>query len=415
MHGVWLWVVVGVLAVGVLVGVVLLLRRRHYLNEVRALGWSHNSRPTLDDVSDLHAPPFAMGLGRSVDELVSGTTAGGFPFRVFEYEYSGEGPTYSERLAVLQLPYALPDAFLCDDGQSRVGIACGGRQLVQAEDHGIRAIAADAALAGDLVGSLGPSVREFAQATGSADLGIENDQLVASGAPKNPERLSAFLAALDPVAQALAGATALSGRQVPLSRGDAFYGHPDWTYVGTDDSVLDRYPVSTGGYAHRTEDLIRGLRDGIRLDAFTHHWKTDRTETVTDAEGHTQTRTVTDNHSEAVCGFVLPFNLPAISVNGRRLGRKVQFESTDFNAAFRVRTEDAKFASDVTHPRMMEWLLATRPRGWTVAGAIAVFEVEQHDLLIVDGCEQVLRGWLGRFPRFVWENLQVQVPPYLVE
>lgn len=414
MHSAWVWVVV-VLAIAVVVGVVLWLRRRHYLNQVRALGWSHNSSPTLDDVSDLHAPPFAMGLDRSVDELVSGTTAAGFPFRVFEYDYAGEGPKYSGRLAVLELPFALPDAFLCDDEHSRVGIDCGGRQLVQAEDQGVRAITADAGLASDLLGGVGPAVRQFAQATGSADLGIENDQLVASGAPKDPERLVAFLSALDPVAQALAGDSALSGRKITPSRGDVFYGHPDWSYVGTDDSVLDHYPVSTGGYAHRTEDLLRGLRDGIRLDAFTHRWKTDRVVTETDGEGHTHTRTVTDNHSEAVCGFTLPFDVPGISVNGRRLGHKVQFESTDFNRVFRVRADDPKFASAVTHPRMMEWLLATRPRGWTVAGGIAVFEVEQHDLLIVDECEQVLRGWLGRFPRFVWQDLQLQPPPYLVE
>ncbi len=414
LNSVWFWVVV-VLAVAAVVGAVLLARRRHYLGQVRALGWSHDARPELTAVGDLQAPPFGMGIGRSIDELVTGTTAAGFGFRVFEYGYSGAGPKYSGRVAALELPFALPDAFLSDAEHARTGIASGGRSLVQAQDGGLRAIATDASLATDLLAAAGAGVHGFARATGAVDLGIDGNHLVASGAPKDPEKLASFLAALDPIAQAVVASTALSGRSVPRPAPSAFYGHPDWRHVGVDDSVLDWYPVSTGGYGHRTEDLVRGLRDRIRLDAFTHHWKTDRTETTTDSEGHTHTRTVTDHHSEPVCGFVLPFSLPAISVNGRRVGRKVQFESSDFNEAFTVRTDDPKFASDVTHPRMMEWLLATGPRGWTASGPVVVFEVERHDLLIVDQCETVLRGWLGRMPRFVWQDLGLQPPPYLVE
>ena len=44
-----------------------------------------------------------------------------------------------------------------------------------------------------------------------------------------------------------------------------------------------------------------------------------------------------------------------------------------------------------------------------------VFEVEGHDQLIIDACEATLRGWLGRIPRFVWDDRGVPVPPYLVE
>ena len=63
----------------------------------------------------------------------------------------------------------------------------------------------------------------------------------------------------------------------------------------------------------------------------------------------------------------------------------------------------------------MEWLLATAPRGWTVQDRVVVFEVEEHDQLIVDACEATVRGWLGRIPRFVWADRGVPVPPYLVE
>lgn len=413
-HGIGTWVLLAI-GVAVIVGLVLWLRRRRYLDKVRALGWTHESNPSMADVADLQAPPFGLGLGRSVDELITGTTAAGFGFRVFEYTYRGAGPKYSGHLACLELPFALPDAFLSGAGQPRVGIGIAGRALVQGEAGGVRVIAADDGLVRDLLGALEAPVAAFGQQVGAIDLGVDGSRLVASGAPKDPDELTAFLAALDPVAQAIVAAPALAAHRVPPSAGNWYYGHPEWAFVGSDDTVLDTYPVDTDGYGHRTEDLVRGVRDGIRLEAFTHTWKTDHIETTTDAEGHTHTRTVTEDHSEPVCGFVLPFDFPALSVNGSRVGEKVRFESSDFNAAFTVRTADPKFASDVIHPRMMEWLLARRPTGWTLQGPVVTFDVAEHDLLVVDDCGEVLRGWLGRIPRFVWQDRGLPCPPYLVE
>ena len=43
------------------------------------------SKPALESVLDHHAPPFGIGFVRKVDEAISGTTADGVPFRVFEY------------------------------------------------------------------------------------------------------------------------------------------------------------------------------------------------------------------------------------------------------------------------------------------------------------------------------------------
>jgi hypothetical protein len=408
----WFWVVV---ALGAVVGAVLVVRRRRYVAKIRALGWTLEPDPGLTQIADLNAPPFGLGLQRSVDELVSGTTAAGHAFRVFDYDYSGAGRGYSERVACLQLPFGLPDVFVSDSEHARTGISPAGMPLVQAEDGNLRAIAADGTLAAQVLTLVGPGVAAFASLAEQVDLGIDGDQLVVGRAPKDPDDLVAFLAALDPIASALS-TTALQGHEVvPAQERFGFYGHPDWRFAPDGTEVLDRYPVTTGGYGHEVTDPITGLRDGIRMDAFTHEWKTDRTETYTDSRGQLRTRTVTDHHSEPVCGFLLPFDLPGLSVNGRRLGHKVAFESEAFNRAFTVRTDDPKFASDVIHPRTMEWLLATTTRGWTVQQRVVVFEVEKHDQLLVDACEATLRGWLGRIPRFVWADHGLTVPPYLVE
>ena len=51
----------------------------------------------------------------------------------------------------------------------------------------------------------------------------------------------------------------------------------------------------------------------------------------------------------------------------------IAFESAEFSRTFRVRTLDRKFASDVCHPRMMEFLLANQDLTIEIRGpALAV-------------------------------------------
>ena len=63
----------------------LIIRRRRYIHSLRQRGWTFESKPALESVLDHHAPPFGLGFVRKVDEAVSGTTAAGVQFRVFEY------------------------------------------------------------------------------------------------------------------------------------------------------------------------------------------------------------------------------------------------------------------------------------------------------------------------------------------
>ena len=241
----WFWVVV---ALGALVAAVLIVRRRRYVGKVKALGWTLEPNPSLTRVADLNAPPFGLGFRRSVDELVSGTTASGHAFRVFEYDYSGAGRGYSERLACVQLPFGLPDVFVTDSEHARTGISPAGVPLVQAEEGTLRAIAADGSLASQVLVLIAPVIAGAPALAEQVDLSIDGDQLVVGGAPKDPDELQAFLAALDPIASALSD-TALRGHEVaPAADRFGFYGHPDWQFGPDGNQVLDYYPVTTGGY-----------------------------------------------------------------------------------------------------------------------------------------------------------------------
>ena len=401
-------IIVAVIVVALAVVAFFVIRRRRYVLDLRRRGWTFDSKPNLDWVLDHHAPPFGLGFERDVDEGVSGTTAAGVPFRVFEYTSKEGGPRFDQRLASLQLPIALPDLFV-SGAEPRFGVRVPPVDLdpylqVRAGDPGY----ARAVLSSAVIGA----IATFGQAGHRVDLSIDGFQLVSVGAPKDPDDLQAYLDLLSPIARAIDPAALAAYAVHPPPRGFGFYGRPDWLLLGRDDSLIAKYGLTTVGFGHTTEKVIRGYNDGLPLEAFVHRWKTQRTEHYTDSDGKSKTRTVTENHSEILMAISMPFSLPLLSVGGGWGGKKVRFESEEFNDAFKVRTSSAKFASDVIHPRQMEYLMAIRPPGFTIDGQWIRFFPGQHDTLLIGLCADVAHGFLARVPAFVWKDLQVAPPAF---
>jgi hypothetical protein len=399
-------IVVAVLVVGLIA--FLIIRRQRYVRALRGRGWTFESRPSLDWVLDHHAPPFGLGFVRKVDEAISGQTASGVPFRVFEYTSSEGGPKFDDRVASMQLPLPLPDLFVSTD-HARSGV-----ELPQVEvDPRFQVRAADAGYAGTaLSASVLDAIAAFGQAGHKVDLSIDGQQLVAVGTPKDPEQLQGYLEKLGAVAQAFNSGALAPYRATPPTPGFGFYGHPDWQLIGRDDTLIAKYDLTTAGFGHTTEKVIRGSNDGLPIEAFIHRWKTQRTETYTDSNGRTQTRTVTENHSEVVTAIMMPFSFPMLSVGGGWGGKKVRFESEEFNDRFTVRTENPKFASDVIHPRTMEFLMAAQPPGFRIAGNGMRFSVDKHDTELIGFCADFAHEFFGRVPSFVWKNLQITPPTF---
>jgi hypothetical protein len=399
-------IVVAVLVVGLIA--FLIIRRQRYVRALRGRGWTFESRPSLDSVLDHHAPPFGLGFVRKVDEAISGQTASGVPFRVFEYTSSEGGPKFDDRVASMQLPLPLPDLFVSTD-HARSAV-----ELPQVEvDPRFQVRAADAGYAGTaLSASVLDAIAAFGQAGHKVDLSIDGQQLVAVGTPKDPEQLQGYLEKLGAVAQAFNPGALAPYRATPPTPGFGFYGHPDWQLIGRDDTLIAKYDLTTAGFGHTTEKVIRGSNDGLPIEAFIHRWKTQRTETYTDSNGRTQTRTVTENHSEVVTAIMMPFSFPMLSVGGGWGGKKVRFESEEFNDRFTVRTDNPKFASDVIHPRTMEFLMAAQPPGFRIAGNGMRFSVDKHDTELIGFCADFAHEFFGRVPSFVWKNLQITPPTF---
>ena len=399
-------IVIAVLVLGLIA--FLIIRRQRYVRALRGRGWTFESRPSLESVLDHHAPPFGLGFVRKVDEAISGQTATGVPFRVFEYASSEGGPKFDDRVASLQLPLPLPDLFLSTD-HARSGV-----QLPEIEvDPRYQVRAADAGYARAAVsGSVLDAIAAFGQAGHKVDLSIDGQQLVAVGAPKDPDQLQAYLEKLGAVAQALNQGALASYRVTPPAAGFGFYGHPDWQLIARDDTLIAKYGLTTAGFGHSTEKVIRGSNDGLPIEAFIHRWKTQRTETYTDSDGRTQTRTVTENHSEIVTAIMMPFSCPMLSVGGGWGGKRVRFESEEFNDRFAVRTDNPKFASDVLHPRTLEFLMAAQPPGFRIEGNGMRFSVDKHDTQLIGCCADFAHEFFGRVPSFVWKDLKITPPTF---
>lgn len=84
---------------------------------------------------------------------------------------------------------------------------------------------------------------------------------------------------------------------------------------------------------------------------------------------------------------------------------EIRFESDEFSRKFRVLSEDRKFAYDVCHPRMMEWLLPIRRWRIEIAeGHVIVTSGRRWTPAEFSGALDVLVEFVERIPEFVWRE-----------
>jgi hypothetical protein len=93
--------------------------------------------------------------------------------------------------------------------------------------------------------------------------------------------------------------------------------------------------------------------------------------------------------------------LPATLVEHLGL-EDIQFESEEFNRRFRVRSEDARFATELLDPRMMAWLLSTRGEyGFEVVGHSALVYCQFGDADGIPGLLDTAVAFVRRVPGVV--------------
>lgn len=181
-----------------------------------------------------------------------------------------------------------------------------------------------------------------------------------------------------------------------------------WTYRGWDDSLGGRFIGTPFGRGHsrRARHVFTGQHRGRWFVAFEYLYS----ETHSDGKN-----TTTTTYQNLVVGVSTPADRPTLEITKEGLGQRflgaigfkdLQLESEEFNRAFKIKAAQNKFAYDVLHPRMMEWMLADRR-------AIRFpFRFERSDLVTWErGTMDIGRlTWmldyvsdvLDRVPQFVW-------------
>lgn len=169
-------------------------------------------------------------------------------------------------------------------------------------------------------------------------------------------------------------------------RGLAFVPYQDPMH----DEEFDHLEIFQRGFDRYAYNTIVGqieLEIGIgRVKTGDFSYKTRETTTTTDSKGRTTTRTRIVKHHFSYLILELPFpTMPDLLI--RREGifdriasafgkNDIDFESSEFSKKYFVKCDSRKFAYDVVHQRMIEFLLETEP---------GLVDIERGRICLSDG------------------------------
>jgi hypothetical protein len=185
-----------------------------------------------------------------------------------------------------------------------------------------------------------------------------------------------------------------------------------WTIDERDDRWTTSFEGSPFNIGHNRQarHVMSGHHDGRPFVGFDYVYYT--TEWDTDSNGNRRRKEVA--HWYSVLGLEIGTQVPRLEVTpegffGRAIGKlfnnDIELESEEFNRAFTVSSPDRKFAYDVLHPRLMEYLLTVRTVAWrTSNGWLLTVENGKHSADEIMPQVQVLDTILDMIPDFVREQ-----------
>jgi hypothetical protein len=191
-----------------------------------------------------------------------------------------------------------------------------------------------------------------------------------------------------------------------------------WAYTARDDAWAERFEGAPFGLGHnrQAKNVLQGSYDGRGFVAFDFVYHT--TETTTGPNNTTSTRE--QSHDYSVIAISTGAAFPHLRVSpegmvkrffGRLTNSDIELESEEFNRAFTVNCDDRKFATDVLHPRMMEYLLTLRELSWDLRdGHLVVAAPGQHSVSQLDQSLTAIDGILDRIPDIVWKAAGTEGP-----
>ena len=189
-----------------------------------------------------------------------------------------------------------------------------------------------------------------------------------------------------------------------------------WTYRASDPSLVDRWsgqPFDQGGRSRRATEVLSGTVTGAtgrhEVTSFTYSYTKDSGSAANGSRSSTTYR----HH---VMVTPLPVPLPTLELThdglGARMaklvgGQDIEFESEDFNRAWRVQSHQLKFAHDVVRPLLMERLMRADARSvsFRIEGdTLLVWDEGRSDLDRIGPYGFMMVAVVESIPRFVWQD-----------
>jgi hypothetical protein len=158
------------------------------------------------------------------------------------------------------------------------------------------------------------------------------------------------------------------------------------------------------GDGQGVENVMAGTWQSVALKEFDYWYYTEST----DSKGNTSK----SYHYFSCAVTEVPIDAAALTIShenvftriGDHLGfEDIQFESEDFNRAYRVKSKDQKFATDLVDARMMQWLLPQKGWGFEFTGPFLLAYSKRRkpaDLIPLLG---TLRAFRDHIPRVVYD------------
>ena len=182
-----------------------------------------------------------------------------------------------------------------------------------------------------------------------------------------------------------------------------------WRYEAEQPMLVDRFsgaPFGIGTDRH-AGNAVYGQHDGRDFVSFDYQYET------TSGSGDDR-RTTTHNFS--IVALSMGVSLPSLRVDpenfiervvGRVTNSDIDLEPEDFNRAFTVSCPDRKFASDVLHPQMMEFLLQHRDVGWRFErDSMLMVSDTKRSVHEIDATLALMDQISDRIPDFVWRQVR---------
>ena len=166
------------------------------------------------------------------------------------------------------------------------------------------------------------------------------------------------------------------------------------------------FPTLQQGSRRYAYNVVEGLLDGRPVHLFDHHHETYSRNSKGHKTTHHHHRTFVVLEHDADLGRMEVRPEHFLDKVGGFFGfDDIDFESEEFSRRFWVQSPDKRFAYDVLHPRMIEFLLAHEP---------PLLEVEDGALCISDGERRWDADELRRHAAFVQRFCELW-PRHLVE